>query len=223
MGISQSMKALTENIIASYDMRAREIGEIASDANKILAGARGMVKGFKKERQAMAGAQREKLKNFAKDLTKTVQGRLKETRNKLKEIAENRADAREELKAKLKKEAKDLKSYVNRKLKDFAEDREDMSENLKKNLADTIKKIKGAVGEILHSADKLIKDYRADFKSARTVWGNMTSSLSKERKGAVQSPVKKESGEKATSAEEPIEAKTTTGKTGKKKAKKKKR
>ena len=47
MGIADSMKGITENIIASYDVRVKALGDL-------VAGTRKTLKGFAEERKKMS-------------------------------------------------------------------------------------------------------------------------------------------------------------------------
>src|SRR3989338_7362108 len=83
MGIAESMKGLTEDILASYDVRVKALGDIVADTHKIVADARKTIKGFASDRKKMSAEQAEALANYAKDLVKNVEGMLKEFSNSL--------------------------------------------------------------------------------------------------------------------------------------------
>ena len=73
MGIATDMTKLGEEIIASYDMRVRAVGELVKDTHTTL-------KGFERDRTKMAAEQAKALDNFVKSLTKDVDGMLKKFR-----------------------------------------------------------------------------------------------------------------------------------------------
>ena len=141
MGIAESMKGLTEDILASYDVRVKALGDIVADTHKIVADARKTMKGFTSDRKKMSTEQAEALGNYVKDLTKNVSSLLKEFGKNRKAMSEKQAKILEELTKSLTEFAKSLTKNVNSMLNGFKKQHKDMSEELKEKLTKEIKDI----------------------------------------------------------------------------------
>src|SRR3989338_10167337 len=118
MGIAESMKGITENIIGSYDVRVKALKDLVSDTHKTI-------KGFAADRKKMSEEQAKNLADFVNDLTKNVGSMLKGFKASHKEMSEEQAN---NLAAFVKSIANDVAAQ----LKGFHADREKMSEELKK-------------------------------------------------------------------------------------------
>jgi len=222
MGIADSMKGITENIISSYDVRVKELKNLVSDTHKTI-------KGFAADRKEMSKEQAKDLANFVKDLTKDVGAMMKEIAKAHKEMAGNLSESlkrgeTDRLKdfrgvmGNIQKGIKDIENYVAKKLKEFSDAHEEMSEQQKRDLA---KYVRGIAIEV----KKLLGEYGSDMKKAKAAWRGMAGSLAKSRKGGVMPRV--EAGEKVTTVEEAIgkksKKKATKNKSARKKGVKKKK
>lgn len=195
MGIADSMKEITENIITSYDARVKAVGDLAADTRKTL-------EGFAKERKKMSKEQAKNLADFVEDLSKSVEDMLKEFQREHKQMSgeqvksladfvnnlikdvgsmvnrfqRERSTMSKEVKNKLAKEVKEIETYVKKRLKEFDESHTEMSDALKMSLAKY-------AGDIASSVKKLLGEYAADMKKAANAWQGMSRNLARARKG----------------------------------------
>jgi len=175
MGISDEIKKLGEDIVASYDTRVKAIGVLVKDTHQML-------KGFQTEHKEMAGKLRtdlakgeeDRLKDFkalmadiqkfVSNVAKEVSDMIKRFQKEHKEMAdkleadlakgeEDRIKAFKPMMANIRKEIKAIEAYVAKKLKEFDDAHADMSEELKKMLAkyvdDMVKATKKLMSDIL--------------------------------------------------------------------------
>lgn len=200
MGIADSMKEITEDIITSYDVRVKAVGDLAADTRKTL-------KGFSSDRKKMGKEQAETLSNFVNDLTRNVGNMLKGFRKNHKQMSNEQAKSladfvenlandvgsmlngfqkdrgkmSKELKNKLAKEAKEIETYVKKRLKEFNEAHTEMSDALKMSLAKY-------VSDIASGVKKLLGEYSSDMKKAANAWQGMSKTLARARKGGAAVP-----------------------------------
>lgn len=193
MGIADSMKKITEDIIASYDVRVKTVGDLVADTQKTI-------KGFESDRKKMGEEQAKNLGDYVNSLSKSVEDMLKEFQKEHKKMSDDQAksladfvknltkdvvsmlkgfqkehsEMSKELKDKLTKEVKDIETYVKNKLKEFSEAHANMSEKLKKDLD---KYVAGIVSE----TKKLLGEYSSDMNKARETWKSMAATLAKKR------------------------------------------
>ena len=83
MEIAESMKGTAENIIASYNVRVRALGDLVADTHKTL-------KGVASDRKKMAREQAESLAHFARGLSKSVEDMLKGFREDHQQMSDER-------------------------------------------------------------------------------------------------------------------------------------
>ena len=193
MGIAESMKSLTSDILGSYDVRVKALGDIVADTHKIVADARKTIKGFASDRKKMSAEQAEALGNYAADLAKNVSGLLKEFGKSRKHMSEAQAKSLTDF-------VKDLTKKTGSMLNGFSKDRKEMSEELKDKLSKDVKGIQSAVKNIVNNAQALIGEYRSDIVKARHAWQGMAASLGKFRETGLMAKI--EAGEKVAPAEE---------------------
>lgn len=223
MAIADDMKSITEDIITSYDLRVKAVGDLMADTHEILKNARATLKGVASERKEMSKEQASRLAAFASDLTRSVDTMLKEFHknhkemsdvqaknlvNFVKDLTENvglmlsnlqkdRSEMSADLKKRLKKTVKEIESYTKNKLKEFSDAHADMSEELKKDLAKF-------TGDIQREVKKLLGEYAVDMKKAANAWQGMSNTLATARKGRAVIP-KVETKVKVMPVEEAIE------------------
>ena len=214
MGIADEMKKLTENIITSYDVRVKALGDLVTDTRKTL-------KGFAQDRKEMSEEQAKNLADFVGDLSKNVANMLKGFQKSHKEMSEDQAKSlsdfvksltkgvgsmlsgfqkdrgkmSEELKDNLAKAVKDIETYVKKRLKEFDEAHAEMSDALKKSLA-------RYVGDIVKSVKGLLGEYSSDMKKAKEAWTSMSSGLAKSRGAGVMPRI--EAGERVTTVKKAV-------------------
>lgn len=213
MGIAESMKSLTSEILASCDVRVRALGDIIADTDKITADVHKTIKVFALNRKKASIEQAEALSDYAKDLEKNVKGLLKE-------FGKNRKAMSEEQSKTLSDFVKNLSRDVSSMLDGFGKNRSKTFKALMDKLAKEISDISSAVKNIVDNTQTLIGGYRSDMAKAKMAWQGMESILAKSRKGAVMPKI--EAGEKVSTVEETIEKKGVK-KVIKKKGKKAKR
>lgn len=225
MEIANSMKGITENIITSYNVRVKALGDLVADTRKTL-------KGVASDRKKMAREQAESLANFTKGLSKGVENMLKEFQDNHKQMGEEQAKSltdfiknltkdvgsmlngfqkdrgkmSKDLKNRLAKEVKEIETYIEKKLKEFGEAHAEMTEQQKKDLAKFLSGMTSEVKKLLADCRDDMADYRNDINKASNAWRGMAGRLAKARKGG---PVglKVEAGRGITTAEEAVEKK----------------
>lgn len=215
MGIATDMTKLGEEIIASYDMRVKAIGEIVEDTHKTL-------EGFKRDRKKMAAQQVKDLADFTNGLSKDVHRLLKSARDRVQQFHKDNIQMSEE-------QAKNLANFVNNLVADvgsmligFQKSHKHMSKELKAKLGREIKDIEAEVERILGDADKLIGQFTADMAQARKAWEHMSVTLGKARRtgglAGIEAAEKVRTVKKATAGKGKTKRKSTkTGKSRKRK------
>lgn len=108
MGIAEGMKSMTEDIIASYDMRIKAQDDLVTNTRKTL-------KRFAQEQKKTSEEQARDLVNFVGNLSKGVGNMLKGFQN-------DRITMSEKLKNRLAKERKEIKPYVKDLLGEYRSD-----------------------------------------------------------------------------------------------------
>lgn len=199
MGIAESMKGLTEDILGSYDARVKALGDIVADTHRLVADTRKTVKGFASDRKKMADKQADSLSGFAKDLFTNVDDLLKEFNKERKEMSKEQAKGLSDF-------AKNLAKDVSSMVKGFQKARSQMSEELKDKLNGEIKEVQLRVKNIIDNTQTLIGEYCLDFSKARKSWSGMSDSLAKAREKGV-SP-RFEGGEKVMTLNDDVEKKS---------------
>lgn len=199
MKIAEDMKSMTRNIMAAYDQRMKSVGGIVD-------GTRTTLKGFARDRRKLNDEQSKALADFTGELSSTIESLLKGIRDDLKTMAHERTALTKELKAKLAKEAREIKGYTDKKLKDYMNARGEMSATMKKELTQYLKDIGNSVKGILGGADALIGDYRADMKKAAGAWSSMAATLANARKKGLIPAI--EVGEDVATVEDAVDKKS---------------
>lgn len=243
MGIASDIKQLGEDIIDSYDVRVKAIGQLEGDVHKML-------KGFQTEHKEMAAnlndflakGEKDRLagfkammadtQKFISNLTKEVSSMIKRFQKEHKEMADELKDSlakgeTDRLKAfkpmmnEIQKGIKGIEAYVKNRLKEFSDAHADMSEKLKKELAKY-------VNDMVKATKKLMGDIQARQKERNTEVADLLEAFNTEREKMAANwqsltatmtkkrggkPVKVEAGGGAKTVKEVVEKKK-----GKKKA-----
>lgn len=217
MGIVDSMKAMTEDIVASHDLRVKAVGDLVVDT-------RGMLKEFAQDHKEMSEEQAKNLADFVVELSKDVSNMIKSFQNEHKEMGsalkeslkQSEADRLKNFKdmmGNIQKCIEDIETYVANKLKEFSDAHADMGERLKKDLD---KYVAGIVSE----TKRLLKGFQADRKEVSKElqqmaahWQALTATMAKKRgvKPKVEAKVKarpvEEAIEELEEKEVPLEEK----------------
>jgi len=176
MGVGEDTKKLTEDILASYDLRVKEVRKLEKDTQSML-------KEFQGEQKVMATELR-------KTLEKGEADRIKASGNMKNEILAEQA--------KRNKEVADL-------LGKFSKDHEDMATELRKTLeqgeADRIKAFGNMKNEILAEQAKrnkevadLLKEFSAEGGKMSASWKSLNAAMAK-RKSGKKEAIKEENKE----------------------------
>ena len=219
MGIADSMKEITENIVTSYDVRLKALGDLVTDTRKTLKGftqerektgkeVEGMLKEFRRNHEQMSGEQAKGLADFVADLTKNVGNMIKGIHKAHKEMANNLKEGLEKgetdrlkefkvMMGDIQKDIKGIEAYVSNKLQEFSDSHADMSKKLKNDLS------KYAAG-IVSETKKLLGEYSSDLNEAANAWEDMSEYLAQRRKGMAATP-KAEAETKVKPAEKAFE------------------
>jgi uncharacterized protein YicC (UPF0701 family) len=195
MAIAEDMKKIAENIISSYDVRVKALGDLVSDTHNTL-------KGFAADRKKMGQQQAKDLADFVNGLSKNVQSLQKVAQNMVKEFQKSNKQMSKEQAKNLSDFVKNLAKDMDSMLSSFEKDRSQMSRELKNRLVKEIKDVQIQVEKILNDADKLIGAYSSDMAKAKKAWKNMSANLAKARKGGVMPRI--EAGEDVTTVEQAI-------------------
>jgi len=199
MGIADDMKNLGEDIVASYDIRVKAIGELVKDTNDML-------KGFQKEHKEMAAnlkaslrkGEEDRLKDFEtmmNDVKKFVADMVSTTAKLMEGIRKEQADRNKGVADLLAKFAKDHEVMANELRKSLAEgetarleDFKTMMGGIQKYVDDVVKETKRLISEIRARQDernKGVLDLLQEFKSEREKmaanWQSMAATMAKGR------------------------------------------
>jgi len=158
MNLADGMRNITENIIASHQVRVRALGNLVKEVSETI-------RSNAADRKAMSEEQSAELARFAHDLASRVQ-------KELELMCKDRTLSAKNLKSRLQKEARDLRNLIKKTLSDYAKDHAEMGEALRHNLH-------GYVNGIVKTVGDLLGGYRADMRKAGNIWGNMTRTLAK--------------------------------------------
>jgi len=178
MAIADEMKRMTENIIASHNVRVKALSDLVTDTRRSL-------KGFAGDRKKMADEQAKDLAGFVNDLSKNVRSLMKEAQNMVVEFHKENSQMGKEQAKNLAGFVNDLSGNVHLMLTTFDKNHREMSKELKHKLATEIKDIKAQVQGILDEADKLVGEHSSDMAQAKRAWEGMIATLGKARKGGV--------------------------------------
>jgi gas vesicle protein len=229
MEIAESMRGTAENIMASYNVRVKALGDLVADTHKTL-------KGFALDRKKMTREQAESLAHFTRGLSKSVEEMLKGFREDHQQMSDEQTESltdfitnltndvssmvsgfqkdrgkmSKDLKNRLAKEVGEIETYIENRLKEFNEAHTEMSEQQKKDLAKFVSGMTSEVKRLLTGFQHDMTGYRKDINSASHIWGGMASTLAKARKGGPVMP-RIEAGERVTTVEEAVEKKGKKG------------
>lgn len=135
MNIADGMKNITENIIASYNVRIKAVGDLFDEVNETLTK-------FTADRKKMSAKQAAELQRFASDVASEVGKKLKDYRN-------DHAEVSKILKRDLAAYVKNIVDTVGGMLKGYRDDingASDAWKGMTRTLAKSHGKIAGAGG-----------------------------------------------------------------------------
>ena len=207
MGIADDTKKLSEDILASYDLRVKEIRKLEEDTQSML-------KEFQGEQKVMAAELKKTFKQAEVDRLKAEADRIKAFGSIKNEIQAEQA--------KRNKEVADL-------LGKFSKDHEDMAAELRKTLeqgeADRIKASGSLKNEIQAEQKKrnkevadLLKELKTEREKMSSNWQALNAAMAKRRSGkstveaevkvrSVKEAIKEETKEEMASPEIGLEEK----------------
>ena len=175
MAIANDIEKLCEDIIGSYDVRIKALGQSAADVKKTL-------KGFKIDRGKMKAEQAKELGDFVTGLTTDVGNMLGIFQSDHKVMADdlekNFAKSKEErLKSEaeriksfkaimggIQKDVRDIQTYVKKQLLEFNTAHSDMSEKQWKELSQFANQIANKTKNMLANFEKEHKAMAADLR-----------------------------------------------------------
>jgi len=170
MNIADDIKKIGEDIVASYDMRVKAIGELVQDTNKLLGG-------FTAERKDMASKQAKALADFVTELTKDVSSMLKGFQGEHKDMSKALSKSLSDFVADLVKDVGKMMNDIQQVHKEMADA---LRDSLEKGEADRLKGFKAMIGDIKKDT-KAIENYVAKkLKEFSDAHGEMSEALKKE-------------------------------------------
>lgn len=189
MGIADDTKKLGEDIVASYDLRVKEIRKLAKDTQNML-------KEFQGEQKDMAAKLRKTFEQEEADRAKAEADRIKAFGSMKSEIQEEQKNRN--------KEVADL-------LEKFAKDHEDMAAKLRKTLE------QGEVVRLKEVLD-LLQELKTEREKMSDSWQALNTAMAKRRSGkptveaevkvrSVKEAIKEETKENKVSPETGLEEK----------------
>ena len=200
MGLNEDFKRMGEEIIDSYDLRAKTIAEVVDNVQKIRDEVHSTLKEFAGNRAKMSAEQKKALTDFIeelcrnvatlvkefhtahsnmskelkKDLAHYVSGIKNEVAEKLREFEVNRNKMGAEQKKALTDSVADLQKENHRMMKEYHTAHSNMSKELKKDLAHYVSGIKNEVAEKL-------KEFQDERKKMAAQWQSLVEKTDKRR------------------------------------------
>ena len=165
MNLADGMRNITENIIASHQVRVRALGNLVKEVSETI-------RSNAADRKAMSEEQSAELARFAHDLASRVQ-------KELELMCKDRTLSAKNLKSRLQKEARDLRNLIKKTLSDYAKDHAEMGEAQRRNLHGYVNGIVKAVGDLTTVTHGMMSGYRSDIRKAGNIWGSMTNTIAK--------------------------------------------
>jgi hypothetical protein len=155
-------------------MGAEQAKALADYAGSVRDGVGGMVKGFQKDREAMAADLKKKSEALKESLAHGEADRMKD-------FKELKACIQEVLRG-VEKSVKDIKTYVANKLEEFSGARADMSRELKNDLAKYVADVEKATRAVLDEARTRVDGFADERKVMSGDWRGMAAAMA-EKKG----------------------------------------
>ncbi|MCL5771866.1 MAG: hypothetical protein M1479_06295 [Actinobacteria bacterium] len=217
MGIADDIKILSEDIIASYNLRVKTIGELKKDTHDML-------KGFQSEHKKMATDLRKNLEQGETDRLKDFNSMMGDIKKFVVDMIEETGSLMNQFRTEQKNrsaEQKNRSKAVAELLEKFAKDHKAMADELKKTLAegeavrledfktlmdgiqkyvdDVVKETKRLIGEIQARQDErnkevldLLQEFKTEREKMAANWQSLTAEMAKKRgiKPKVEAEVK---------------------------------
>jgi len=229
MGYAVDFGNLTQDIVASYNVRVKGIETIVKDTRTSAKNTQDMIKRFHAENREMSAAQAKTLAAFMADLTQNVGGLLGGLHTEHEEMSAEQAEAltgfmadltknvgslmkgfqkehknmSAALKASLDKNTKDIETFVKNKLQDFSNAHAEMSEGMKNHLAKY-------VANLVNGSKQLLGMFHKDREKMAAHWQAMSATLAQKR-GVT--PVEMDAQEEVKTVDEAVK-KPAAGKAG---------
>ncbi|PIU29278.1 MAG: hypothetical protein COT09_01660 [Candidatus Hydromicrobium americanum] len=185
MGLAEDTKKLAEDIVASYDLRVKEIRKLAKDTQSMLKEFQGEQKGmaaelkktFKQEEADRLKAEADRIKAFG-SMKNEIQAE-QEKRNKavadlLEKFAKDHEAMANELRGTLAEGEAERNKAVADLLEKFAKDHEDMAAELRKTLKE---------GEVVRLKEvlNLLQEFKTEREKMAANWQALTAAMAKRR------------------------------------------
>jgi hypothetical protein len=185
MGISNSMRELTQDILSSTEERAKELTKIKEGTNILRQDAVDMVKDFSISRGETSRQLSQELSQSVADRKQVVMQSLENAQSMIQDFHDSRRKSGEQLCKELAQGNKLLvqnekkrKQEVGEMLDAFQNSREETGVELRKDLANGKAKIKLEVKEALTNARDMVNGYQS---SRQTMGAELKNDLVKDR------------------------------------------
>jgi hypothetical protein len=193
MGLADDIKKLSEDIIASYDLRVKGIRELTKDTHNTL-------KGFQDEHKKMATDLRNNLEKGEADRLKDFKSMMGDAKKFVGDVKKFVSDMVEEtgsLMNQIRAEQKNRNKAVSDLLEKFAKDHEVMTKSL-------ISEIKARQDERNKEVLNLLQEFKTEREGMAANWQALTATMVKKRgiKPIVEAEVKVRPVKEAVEEEE---------------------
>ncbi|MEK6713815.1 MAG: hypothetical protein AABY41_06445 [Nitrospirota bacterium] len=221
MGTATDIKRLGEDIVSSYDMRVKAIGELVKDTHNMLKGFHvGHKEMANKLTAFLAKGEKDRLKDFKEmmgDVKKFVVEMIEGTAKLMKEIQKEQKDRNQEVAALLEKFEKDHEFMADELRKGIAEgeigrlqDFKTMTGDIQKYVTDVVRETERLIKEIQarqteRKEDVLerLQEFKAEREQMAASWQKLSATMYRRRGGKVSV----EAAEEVKSVEEIVRSK----------------
>jgi len=198
MGLAEDTKNLAEDILASYDLRVKEIRKLEKDTQNTLKGFQGEQKkmsdelrrtleqaevdrlkasgSLKNEIQAEQAKRNKEVADLLEKFSKDHEGMSAELRRTLEQGEADRLKASGSLKNEIQAEQKNRNKEVADLLEKFAKGHEDMAAELRKTL-------KGGEVVRLKEVLDLLQEFKTEREKMSANWQSLNTAMAKRRSG----------------------------------------
>ena len=181
--VKNNLKNLAEDITASYDARAKIVGEIVEDTHQML-------DGFKEKRQEMSDNLREVLAKSEslrkKDFSAMMQDILLTQHKREENVKKMLADFREE-EARVAEQLKELlKRGEKIRLADFKKTLVRIRQDQTAREADTGEQVRAELATMQSEVYKMLEAFKKEREAATAEWGKVRELLAQKEKKNLQ-------------------------------------
>jgi len=165
MAIAEDMKKLGEDIVASYDMRVKAIGELVKDTHTTL-------KGFHTEHKEMSAALRAELAKGEQSRLKDFESMMGDIQNFVKGLAKNVGNMLKTFQKEHKEMADELKAGLEQGETDRLKDFKTLKAGLEQGETDRLKdfktmmsEIEKFIGDVSKNVSNMIKGFQKEHRA----------------------------------------------------------